>query len=778
MAKSYSTLFDEVIMKKLLLIGLILLCSSVTRAQKHRQAPASQREHFIDSLINNMTLQEKIGQLNLLSSNMAITGETLAKGLLKDIKDGKVGAVFNAYTPTYLKKLQDAAVKHSRLHIPLMFGFDVIHGYKTIFPIPLAMASSWDTTAIKRAAQIAAKEASADGLNWVFSPMVDISRDPRWGRVMEGSGEDPWLGSQIAKAYVHGYQGTNLAADTTVLATVKHFALYGASEAGRDYNTVDMSRHKMYQYYFPPYKAAIDAGVGSVMTSFNTVNGIPAAINKWLLVDILRKKWGFKGMVVSDFGALGGLYAYAHGVAADSMQVAQEALTSQTDMDMMGMAYSTQLKKLVNQKRVTEKAINQAVRRVLTAKYNLGLFDNPYKYIDKERAKKDMMTPENLRFARKMARKSIVLLKNDKKLLPLKKEGTIAIIGPLAKDKHDIIGSWWGTGDWHKAISIYQGIKEAVEENVKLRYAKGANITDDTIMLRKLNNWGGQIKLSNKSPQALIAEAVKTAQQADVVIMCLGESQGMSGEAASRSDIRLPKNQLKLLKAVYKTSKPIVLLLSNGRPLVLTWADRHIPSIVETWFPGTEGGRAIADVLFGKYNPSGKLTMSFPRTVGQIPIYYNHLATGHPFERHNKYSTRYLDVPNESLYPFGYGLSYTHFSYDKLTLNKTEITPNEKLKVSVTLTNDGAYAGEETVQLYFRDIVARISQPVKRLCDFHKVFLKPGEQKTVHFTLSINDLKYYNTQGKRIYDPGVFKLFVGGSSAKTLSTQFTLKATH
>lgn len=759
-------------MKRFITIGLLILFVLPGFAQNN--IASQKRRAFVDSLVQKMTLDEKIGQLNLLSAGMAVTGPTISDDFLEDIKAGKTGGIFNAYTPEFTEKLQDAALKNTRLHIPLIFGFDVVHGHKTIFPIPLAMSSSWDMEAIKKAARVSAKEAAADGLHWVYSPMVDITRDPRWGRVMEGAGEDPYLGSQIARAYTEGYQGTALSADTTVMASVKHFALYGASEAGRDYNTVDMGRQKMFQYYLPPYKAAVDAGVGSVMTSFNTVDGIPATANHWLLTDLLREKWGFEGLIETDYGSI--MELMAHGVAKDKAEAAKKSIKAGVDMDMMGDAFIENLKELVKNGAVDKKEIDRAVKKVLEAKYKLGLFEDPYRYVNKDRAEKEIRSDDNIKFAREMARKSMVLLKNDDEVLPLKKSGTIALIGPLGKDHRNMNGAWSGAGDYHKTVSIYEGIKKAVGDAVKISYAKGANITDNKEMLHKLNSDNGNIKTSKESPDKLIKEAIKTAKKADVVVMSLGESQGMSGEAASRADIRLPESQRKLLKAVaQKTDTPIVLLLSNGRPLQLTWADHNIPAILETWWLGTEAGDAIADVLFGDYNPSGKLSMTFPYSVGQIPIYYNHLNTGRPLDRDQKFTTKYLDTPNAPLYPFGYGLSYTHFSYKDLKLDKTAMQPNEKLDVTVTVTNDGDYDGEETVQLYIRDLVAPVALPVKELKGFKKVFLKKGDSKTVHFTLGLEDLKFFDTQGDKTYEPGDFKVFVGGNSQDLLQTSFTLK---
>lgn len=760
--------------KTLVICALLAFSALPVSAQKMSHASTtSKMDAFINALIKKMTLEEKIGQLNLLTSDMAVTGPVMRKDYMEDIKAGRCGNIFNAFTPDYVRRLQQVAVDSTRLHIPLMFGFDVIHGHKTIFPVPLAMASTWDTAAIEYAARLSADEASADGLDWVYSPMVDIARDPRWGRVVEGAGEDPFLGSIIARAYVHGYQGTNLDTDSTVMACVKHFALYGAVEAGREYNAVDMGPRRMFQFYFPTYKAAIDAGAGSVMTSFNTINGIPATANKWLLTDLLRKKWGFKGFVVTDYGSMSELIP--HGVAADKAQAADLAIHAGVDMDMMGMAYSGTLKELVKEGKVSMAEIDNAVRHVLEAKYKLGLFMNPYLRMNDDRAKEEIMSRDKLAFARKIARESIVLLKNDHDVLPLKKTGTIAVIGPLADDQRDMIGPWSGAGDWHKAVSILQGIKSAAGNRAVILYSKGANITEDTSMLRQLNNNGGDIVQSDKNPEELIKEAVETANKADVVVMCLGESQGMTGEAASRADIHIPACQRRLLRAVYKTKKPVVLILSNGRPLVLTWENEHIPSILETWFLGTEAGNAIADVLFGNYDPSGKTTMSFPYAVGQIPVYYNELNTGRPRNLMSKYTSKYLDIPNAPLYPFGYGLSYTHFTFSNFTLDKNIIKPGMPLHISVTVTNDGNDDGSETAQLYIRDMVASVAQPVKELKGFQKIFLKKGESKTLHFTLTADDLKFYDQQGKWIYEPGDFKVFVGGNSRDVLEKDFKLE---
>src|SRR5699024_6287729 len=551
---------------KPVIFGIFLLVlPMIVLGQRQQESSNQKMDVFIQNLMEKMTLEEKIGQLNLLSSGMAVTGPTISKNTLSDIKAGRAGGIFNAYTPKFTKKLQKAAVENTRLHIPLIFGFDVIHGHKTIFPIPLGISCTWDTSLIRKVARTAADEATADGVNWVYSPMVDITRDPRWGRVMEGAGEDPWLGSQIARAYVKGYQGTNLAADSTAMASVKHFALYGAVESGRDYNTVDMSKRRMFQYYLPPYKAAIDAGVGSVMTSFNLVDGVPATTNKWLLQTLLRDKWGFNGLIESDYGSFGELLP--HAVAKNKKEAAKQAIEAGTDMDMMGFVYINYLKDLVDSGVVNIADINRSVKKVLEAKYKLGLFEDPYRYVSKKRAKNEIMSPENLAFARKVARKSIVLLKNKNQLLPLEKEGTIAVIGPLAKDRIDMLGAWKAAGDWHKAVTIFEGIKEAVGDKAKLLYAKGANITDNPALLKPLNQDGGNIKNSKDSQNELIKETGETAEEADVDVLSVGESQEMTGEATSKADIRLPECQRKLIKAIYATGKPIALLLSNGRSL-------------------------------------------------------------------------------------------------------------------------------------------------------------------------------------------------------------------
>lgn len=730
-------------------------------------------KRFVDELLSKMTLEEKIGQLNLVSVGFDVTGPVVSENVDENIRRGNVGGVFNTYTPIAARKLQEFAVNNTRLKIPLLFGYDVIHGHRTIFPIPLGLSTSWDLEAIERSARIAADEATADGLNWVFSPMVDISRDARWGRVSEGAGEDPYLGSEVAKAMVRGYQGDDMTKANTVMACVKHFALYGAAEAGRDYNTVDMSMNRMFNEYMAPYKAALDAGAGSVMTSFNEINGVPATGNKWLMTDLLRKQWGFDGFVVTDYTAINEMMS--HGVGNEA-QVGGQALKAGVDMDMVGEVFLKNLKQSVADGSVTEEEINIATRRILEAKYKLGLFEDPYRYADEARAKSTLMKPEYRQAAREIARKSMVLLKNEKQVLPLKKTGTIALIGPLAKNQRDLIGNWSGAGDWKQAVSLEQGIKNVAGNGIKINYAKGANLTDDEQMIQRLNAHGGNLELDKRSSAQMIAEAVKTAQSSDIIVAVVGEAQGMTGEAASRADITLPGQQRELLKALKKTGKPMVLVLMNGRPLALNWEDENADAILETWFAGTEAGNAIADVLFGAYNPSGKLTASFPQVVGQVPIYYNHKNTGRPFggELLDKYKSRYMDVTNDPLYPFGYGLSYTSFNYSAPQLSKSSISASENVTVTVNVKNTGNYDGEEVVQLYVQDVVGSITRPVKELKGFEKINLKKGESKTVTFTITPEDLKFYNNELQRVLEPGEFKVYVGTNSRDVQEASFTV----
>lgn len=728
---------------------------------------------FIDSLMSKMTLEEKIGQMNLLSIGFDVTGPVVSKGVDEKIKRGLVGGVFNTYTPSAVRKLQDIAVKESRLKIPLFFGYDVIHGQHTIFPINLGLSSSWDTDLIERTASAAAAEASAEGLNWTFSPMVDIARDPRWGRVSEGSGEDVFLGSAIARAMVRGYQGETKsgALDTDkVLACVKHFALYGAAEAGRDYNTVDMSTVRMFNDYLPPYKAAVDAGLATVMTSFNEINGVPATANKWLIEDVLRKQWGFKGMIATDYTAVSEMVAHGFG---DDAKVTELAINAGIDQDMVSELFLKHGAQLVKSGKVSEAQVNAACRRVLEAKVKLGLFEDPYRYIDEKRVEAQKLSADKLQLSKEAALKSIVLLKNEREILPLKQDQKIAFIGPLVKDKRNVIGSWSAAGDWKYATDIWQALETKFGPN-RFLFAKGCNLVEDKGMIEKLNRDGAMLVLDSKSSQDLINEAVATAKQSDVVVAVLGEPFIMTGEAACRSDIGLFRNQIDLLKALKQTGKPIVLVLMNGRPITLEWENANMSAILETWFAGTKAGDAIVDTLFGDSNPSGKLSITFPRNVGQIPIYYNAKSTGRPFTPNEKFHSQYLDVPNTPLFPFGYGLSYANFEYSDITLSSPMLRPSETLTVTVTVKNVGKVAGVETVQLYVRDLVGSITRPVKELKGFEKVELKPGESKIVSFKLNSDDLRFYNSDLKYAAEPGEFQVFVGTNSDAANNAKFEL----
>ena len=745
-------------MKKGLTIVLAMILVSFLHAQD------SKMNAFISDLMSKMTIDEKIGQLNLVTPGGAVTGAVVSKGVDEKIRKGLVGGLFGIWGPDKVRQAQEIAVKNSRLHIPLLFGLDVIHGHKTVFPIPLGLSCSWDTVLIEKTARIAAREASADGLNWTFSPMVDIARDPRWGRASEGSGEDPYLGSAIAAAQVRGYQGKDLRNTESVMACVKHFALYGGAEAGREYNTVDMSRIKMYQYYLPPYKAAVDAGAGSIMSSFNEIDGIPATGNRWLLTNLLRNEWKFKGLVVSDYTSLSEMEAHGMG---DLQSISALALHAGLDMDMVAEGFLNTLKKSLDDGKVTHKEIDQACRRVLEAKYKLGLFDDPYGRMNTERAAKEILSPVNRQFAREIASHSFVLLKNNNQLLPLKKSGTIALVGPLADNHRNMLGTWSVAGDPSKSVSVLEGIKNVAGSDVGILYAKGANISDDSFLIKRTNVFGAEIEPEKRTAEILLNEAVTTASKADVIVAVLGEAADMSGESSSRGDITIPESQENLLKALVKTGKPLVLVLFNGRPLILNWENQHVDAILDAWFGGTEAGNAIADVLFGKYNPSGKLSMTFPVSQGQIPIYYNAKNTGRPYhdgENNPKFKSDYLDMPNDPLYPFGYGLSYTKFEYSPLLLSHSTVSPAMPVTIKLTVTNSGNYDGEETVQLYIRDMVASVTQPVKELKKFQKVYLKKGESREISFALGTEDLKYVNSDLKWVYDPGAFIIMVGGNS--------------
>ncbi|TNE71065.1 glycosyl hydrolase [bacterium] len=737
-------------LKKGLILGVAAISTFCGNPTKNN--PNAEIDRKVDSLLSIMTLDEKIGQLSLYTSDMDQTGAFLRPQYIEDIKAGKVGSIFNAYGTAYTRKLQEMAVNETRLGIPLLFGYDVIHGHRTIFPVPLAEASSWDLKAIKTAAEVAAREASAEGLHWTFAPMADIARDPRWGRMVEGSGEDPYLGSLIAAERVKGFQGTDIHDLHTIAACVKHFAAYGAAQAGRDYHTVDMSDRLLREVYLPAYKAALDAGALTVMTSFNDLNGIPATANKYLFDEILRKEWGFEGFVVTDYTAI--MELLYHGVAKDAHEASALALNAGVDMSMQDGFYMQTLADLVKQGKVTEKQIDIAAGRILRVKFQLGLFEDPYRYSDPENEKAEIMKSENIAAAHDMAKKSIVLLKNEKQLLPLsKKTKTIAVIGPLADSKRDMIGSWSAAGDWAKSISLLDGLKKKLP-NAKFLYAKGAEITG--------NDTKG------------FADAVNIAKKADVVIMAVGEGFWMSGEAASRSEIDLPGVQEDLVKAVSKTGTPMVAVLMNGRPLTINWLDENVPAILETWFLGTTAGDAIADVLVGDYNPSGKLPVTFPKNVGQIPIYHSMKNTGRPFDANNKYTSKYLDVSNEPLYVFGYGLSYTKFEYGAIQLSSKEMKTSDKLTVKITLTNAGKMDGEEVVQLYIKDKVASASRAVRELKDFQKVFLKAGESRELTFTIDNEDLSFYRADMSWGSEPGEFVVFIGGNSRDTKSAEFVL----
>ncbi|WP_228235580.1 beta-glucosidase BglX [Allomuricauda sp. M10] len=738
-------------------------------------AKAQQRIPEVEALLQKMTLEEKIGQLNLLTPGGGVaTGEVVSKNVEAKIKAGEVGGLFGVTGPDKVRVAQELAVKNSRLGIPLLIGSDVIHGYKTTYPIPLGLASSWDMDLVRQAAQMAAKEATADGINWNFSPMVDIARDPRWGRIAEGAGEDPYLGSRIAEASIKGYQGDDLAAAHTVLACVKHFALYGAAEAGRDYHSVDMSKIKMFNQYLPPYKAAVDAGVASVMSSFNDVDGIPATGNKWLLTDLLRDKWGFNGFVVSDYTSLNEMIPHGLG---DLQAVSALALNAGLDMDMVGEGFLTTLKKSLEEGKVTEEAITTACRRILEAKYVSGLFDDPYRYLDSKRPAKDILTKENRALARTLAAHSFVLLKNENQILPLQKNTKIALVGPLADSRNNMLGTWAPTGDVSLAVTILEGFKN-VAPNATIQYAKGANISDDPVFAEHVNVFGPRIEIDKRSPEMMVAEAVALAKNSDVVVAVVGEATEMTGEAASRTDISIPESQKILIRALVATGKPVALVLMSGRPLTIP-DELGLPvAILQVWHPGVEAGNAIADVVFGDYNPSGKLTVTWPRNVGQIPIYYSAKNTGRPApesDEFQKFRSNYLDSPNSPLLPFGYGLSYTNFEYSNLKLDKTTIGQGESISATVTVINTGNFEGEEVVQLYLKDEVRSITPPKRELKGFQKVLLKKGESKEVTITLSPDDLKFYNSQLDFVSEPGAFQIFVGTNSDAQLSQSFELK---
>ncbi|WP_294205461.1 beta-glucosidase BglX [uncultured Chryseobacterium sp.] len=763
-------------MKKLIVIATLAL-APVFSAQEMVTKPVqayqtaqyqAKKKAFVESLLAKMTLDEKIGQLNLPSSGDFTTGLAKSSDIGKKVEQGLVGGLFNIKGADKIKAVQKVAVENSRLKIPLIFGMDVIHGYETTFPIPLGLASSWDMNLVQQSARVAAREAAADGINWTFSPMVDISREPRWGRVSEGSGEDPYLGSEIAKNMVYGYQGKDLANGTNILACVKHFALYGAGEAGRDYNTVDMSHVRMYNEYFPPYKAAVDAGVASVMASFNEVDGVPATGNRWLQTEVLRNQWKFKGFVVTDYTGINEMVDHGMG---DLQQVSALALKAGIDMDMVGEGFLTTLKKSLSEGKVTQAEIDMAARRILEAKYDLGLFDNPYKHGDAKLAAKEVYSMENRNIARNVAAQSMVLMKNDNQVLPLKKSGTVAVIGPLVNNSMNMAGTWSVATKHAISVNLMQGLQANYGKDVKFLSAKGANIDYDAKLEDIYAAHGKKTDRDNRSKEALLKEAVDIANKADVIVLAIGESAEMSGESSSRTEITIPQSQVDLLNELKKTGKPIAMVLFTGRPLALTNVKDTPDAILNAWFPGSEAGSAIADVLFGKVNPSGKLPMTFPRSLGQVPIYYNAKNTGRPLDQklvdkceYQRFRSNYMDECNTPLYPFGYGLSYTKFNYSDITVSNANPKGNQSIQASVTVTNSGNYDGAEVVQLYIRDMVGSITRPVKELKGFQKVMLKKGESKKVTFEITPENLKFYNGDLKYDWEPGEFDIMIGTNS--------------
>ena len=727
---------------------------------------------FVDELMGKMTLQEKIGQLNLPVTGDIITGSTVSGDVVSKIKAGQVGGLFNMKGVQSIRALQEVAVKQSRLGIPLIFGMDVIHGYETVFPIPLAMSMSWDMDAIRNSARVASIEATADGICWTFSPMVDICREPRWGRMSEGGGEDPFLGAAICRAMVEGYQGADLSDKTTMMSCIKHFALYGAPEAGRDYNTVDMSRVRMFNEYFPPYKAGTEAGAGSYMTSFNVIDYIPATGNRWLLTEVLRDRWGFDGFVVTDYTAISEMINHGMG---DLQTVSALALNAGTDMDMVADGFLGTLEKSLNEGKVTMEDIDKACRRILEAKYKLGLFDDPYRYLDAKRAKKEVYTDEHRAAARQMATETFVLLQNKDNVLPLKRTGKIALVGPLANTSANMPGTWSVAAAYDRYSSLLDAMRRAVGDKAEVMYAKGCNICYDADLEKNSTLFGREMR-DERPANVMRDEAVRIAQQCDVIVAAMGEPSEMSGESSSRSDLTILDAQKDLLTALKATGKPIVLLNFSGRATVMDWEVENIPTIMNVWFGGSEAADAICDVVFGNVSPSGKLTVTMPRNMGQIPIYYNHLNTGRPNQHwFNKFTSNYLDVPNDPLFPFGYGLSYTTFEYSPLVLSGNTMTTGGNITASVTVTNTGNVEGTEVVQLYIRDMVGSISRPVQELKGFERISLKPGESRTVNFTINADLLKFYNKDLDYVCEPGDFEVMVGTDSRNVQRQKFTLR---
>ncbi len=760
--------------KQTIVAAALMLCAGLSAFSAPVSGDEANMNKFISELMSKMTIDEKIGQLNLPVTGDIVTGQAKSSNVADKIRNGQVGGLFNLKGVDKIKELQRVAVEQSRLHIPLLFGMDVIHGYETVFPIPFALSCSWDTKAISHAARIAAQECSADGINWTFSPMLDICVDPRWGRMAEGNGEDQYLGSQIARAMVQGYQGSNLADRNTVMACIKHFALYGASEAGRDYNTVDMSRWRMFNYYLPPYKAAVDAGALSVMTSFNVVDGIPATGNRWLLTDVLRDMWGFKGMVVTDYTAIAEMTAHGLG---DLKRVSELAINAGTDMDMVSDGFVTTTAQSVREGKVSMATLDAACRRILEAKWKLGLFDDPYRYCDNNRAKNEIFTASNRAVARDIAAETFVLLKNEGDLLPLQRKGKIALVGPLAATASNMSGTWSVAARLNDNKTLLQGLRDAVGQKATVAYAKGCNLMSDAAREADATMFGREMR-DNRPAGEMLQEAVDVARDADVIVCAVGESSEMSGECSSRSDLTLPDTQRALLEAMKATGKPVVLVYFSGRPTVMTWESDNFQAILNVWFGGSESADAICDVIFGDKTPSGKLSATLPKCMGQIPIYYNNLNTGRPLEKgkwFTKYRSNYLDVDNEPLYPFGYGLSYTSFSYGKPRLSADTISDGGKITLTVDVTNTGNRNGDEVVQLYVRDLVGSVSRPVKELKGFERISLKKGETRAVSFTIGTDDLKFYNQQLEHLCEPGDFEIMVGPNSRDVQTLKFTLK---
>lgn len=765
-------------MRKLMLSLSVVLTTAFVPAvaagkAKAKAKPIAPMNEYVTDLMSRMTLQEKIGQLNLMVAGDITTGGAMDTQVGGDIANGNMGGVFNIKGFDKIKALQEIAVTKSRLGIPLLVGMDVIHGYETMFPIPLALSCSWNLDAIKQSAAVAAKEASADGINWTYSPMVDVALDARWGRVSEGSGEDPYLGARIAEAMVQGYQGTNYSNKDNIMACLKHFALYGAVESGLEYNTTDMSRLRMYNQYFAPYEAAVKAGVGSVMSSFNLVDYVPATANRWLLTDVLRNDWKFDGFVVTDYGSIAEIIQ--HGTAANLKEASAQALNAGTDMDMCSNGFVATLAQSVAEGKVSEATINEACRRVLEAKYKLGLFANPYKYCDAKRHKTEVFTNESRQTARDIAAQTFVLLKNDHQLLPLKKEGSVALIGPLADTRNNMAGTWSVAQTPDRYATLRESMAKALEGKAKLLYAQGCNVWYDE-QLQKNGELGKTIARGDDA--ALKAEALNIAQQADVIVCAMGETADMSGECATRTSLEMPDAQHALLEELVKLGKPVVLLNFAGRPTVLSWETKHVPAIMNVWFGGSEAADAICDVLFGDKVPVGRLTMSMPKTTGQAPLYYNHLNTGRPVADNAsfaKFASNALDVSNGALYPFGYGLSYTTFSYSDVTLSANEMAKNGSVTATVTVTNTGKRDADEVVQLYVHDLVASIARPVKELKGFERIHLAAGESKTVTFTIGADQLSFYNADLKKVVEPGDFDIMVGSNSRDVKKTRLTVK---